>query len=106
MKNLKYFKITPDTTLEEIEKQYRDLAKKYHPNTKSEHASKEKFQELLEEKERILQYLKYKAEQSGDMEQARQISKLITILTNEFVKDKKYRPLVREGLKLIIRLFN
>ncbi|MDR2901639.1 MAG: DnaJ domain-containing protein [Lactobacillales bacterium] len=53
--------ITFPTTLQEVKKKYKKLAKSYHPDMRAENATHDKFQELSDAYQKLLAYLKESA---------------------------------------------
>ena len=88
---MKYFVITRTTTLEELKKQYTDLAKLHHPDRGG---NNETMQEINLEYERALKMIKDQARRSGNFETAEkideQLDQLLDLLAEAIVPKNSY----------------
>jgi CRISPR/Cas system Type II protein with McrA/HNH and RuvC-like nuclease domain len=44
--------------------------------------------------------------QKGDIKKARKVNQFINVFTEQYIKEPSYKPVVKEGLKLLIKIFN
>lgn len=104
MSQFNLFEVTDSTTLDDIIKQYKELAKKYHPDTQTKDSSKEKFQELQSEYTKVIGHLKRVDFEKASLEKDKHINELIDVFISKFVTNPQYQPLATEGLKLFVQI--